>query len=101
MTSQPPQDEVEEVARAICREDGRATCAFDDERAEIARCTISDCSMMAAARAAIATIDRLRSAAPAAGKTVHPQIVCCECGRFPIVGFNPPLCISCYGETRK
>jgi hypothetical protein len=26
------------------------------------------------------------------------QPTCCECGRTPVVGLDPPLCIHCYGR---
>jgi hypothetical protein len=29
-----------------------------------------------------------------------PQLTCRECGRSPVVGLNPPLCVHCYGAER-
>lgn len=28
-------------------------------------------------------------------ETASPQIVCCSCGRVPVVRMSPPLCLSC------
>jgi hypothetical protein len=55
MTSQPPQDEVEEVARAM-------EAVPDQPELDLHQ------TALVLARAAIAAIDRLRSAAPAEGK---------------------------------
>lgn len=46
-------DMIERVARAICKADGLASCAMDDERAEVDTCTAANCSRFLQARAAI------------------------------------------------
>ncbi len=66
MTSQPPQDEVEEVARAICGPNCDApTCSCQPTELAKQICWQTELDR---AHVAIATLDRLRSAAPAAGK---------------------------------
>jgi hypothetical protein len=34
----------------------------------------------------------------AAAERSAAQPTCCECGRTPVVGLDPPLCIHCYGR---
>lgn len=66
MTSQPPQDEVEEVARAICGPNCDApTCSCQPTELAKQICWQTELDR---AHVAIATIDRLRRATPAEGK---------------------------------
>jgi hypothetical protein len=43
-----------------------------------------------------ATVSDERDGAVAERSAAQPT--CCECGRTPVVGLDPPLCIHCYGR---